>query len=479
MLNTSVISVFKTFSRDEVKRFEEFLLSPYYNKKSVLVNLFKIIKKHEPEYNSSLLDRKKIWIKLYKDKDFNYGVMKNLIYDLGKAADKFIELQNYESNEKLSGLLLMQEQMLRNLNSAFEKTFKAYNSQLSEMKQDNEYFYYYYRTLKMEREFISHLDNAKAEKRIDEEKEAEYLTLFYMNECADIYNSFLINRSYVNKELKNDNLDLFINFMDKFNHSYTEITGCSLLNLKIILDNDSDSVYKRLKNIFMNNSSKFSITFNSNLGLTLMEYCNRSIMNGKTDFVKEMYEISLFVFENSLLMNDKGGHLNPNVFTQLVSTACSLNKFEWVEKFINDNIEKIHPEYRDKFYNFAYVTLNFKMKNFNEAMDYVAKMEVKSPMDHVSIKRYQLMIYYESGYTDELYSLIEAFRSFISQNKRLTESVKLQAGKFIYFIKKFSDAKFRYFSADKYAIEKLKSELIESEVINKIWLIEKIQELNN
>ncbi|MBK9404492.1 MAG: hypothetical protein IPN57_08165 [Ignavibacteria bacterium] len=479
MLNTSVISVFKTFSRDEIKRFEEFLLSPYYNKKSVLVNLFKIIKKHEPEYNSSLLERKKIWNKLYRDKDFNYGVMKNLIYDLGKAADKFIELQNYESNEKLSGLILMQEQMERNLNTAFEKSFKAYNSQLSEMKQDNEYFYYHYRILKMEREFTSHLDNAKAEKRIDEEKEIEFLTLFYLNECADIYNSLLVNGSYVNKDFKNDNLNLFIDFMDRFDHGFKEITGCSLLNLKIILDKNNDSDYTRLKNIFINNSFKFSSSFNSNLGLTLMEYCNRSIMNGKTDFVKEMYEISLYVFENSLLMNDKGGYLNPNVFNQLVSTACSLKKFDWVKQFIKENIEKIHPEYRDKFYNFAFVTLNFKMKKYSEAMEYVSKMEVKSAMDHVSVKRYQLMIYYESGYTDELYSLIEAFRSFISKNKKLTESVKLQAGNFIYFIRKFSDVKFRYFLEDKITISKLESELIQSEVINKVWLLEKIQELNN
>ncbi|MBK7160914.1 MAG: hypothetical protein IPH77_20815 [Ignavibacteria bacterium] len=67
-----------------------------------------------------------------------------------------------------------------------------------------------------------------------------------------------------------------------------------------------------------------------------------------------MSEISLYVFENSLLMNDKGGYLNPNVFNQLVSTACSLKKFEWVKHFIKDNIEKSSPEYRDKFYNFAF-----------------------------------------------------------------------------------------------------------------------------
>ena len=57
MLNTSVISVFRTFSKEELKRFEEFLLSPYYNKKSAVVNLFNVIKKNEPDYNSPNLER--------------------------------------------------------------------------------------------------------------------------------------------------------------------------------------------------------------------------------------------------------------------------------------------------------------------------------------------------------------------------------------------------------------------------------------
>ncbi|MBK7160913.1 MAG: hypothetical protein IPH77_20810 [Ignavibacteria bacterium] len=89
----------------------------------------------------------------------------------------------------------------------------------------------------------------------------------------------------MNKDFKNDNLNLFIDFMDRFDPNFKEITGCSLLNLKIILDKNNDSDYTRLKNIFINNSFKFSSSFNSNLGLTLMEYCNRSIMNGKTDFL--------------------------------------------------------------------------------------------------------------------------------------------------------------------------------------------------
>jgi len=476
MLNTSVLSVFRTFSKEEVKRFEEFLLSPYYNKKSAVVNLFNIIKKNDPDYNSPNLERKKLWSRLYKDKDFNYGVMKNLIYDLGKCADTFIELQNYEKDDKLRGMIIMKEQMNRDLNKSFERSMKGFKNQLSEMKQDFEYFYFNYRALKLEREFTADLDRPNAEKLIDEEREIEYLSLFYLNECADIYNTLLINNSYLDKDYKSNNLLTFIDFMGKFEHSYKDFTDCSLLSLKIIQDKTDSEIYGQFKNIFICNSHKFSSKFNSYMGLTLMEWCNRNIMNGKTEYIKEMYDISLYLFENCLLKNDKNSYMNPNLFTQLVSTGCSLSKFEWVKKFIDENLKNINPEYRDKFCNFARLTLNFKMKNFDEAMNHLAKMEVNSQMDHVSVKRYQLMIYYESGYTDELYSLIEAFRNFIFKNKKLADSVKQQAGKFVYFIKKFSDIKFNSNNVGKIKIAELKNELFNTGVINKNWLLEKTDE---
>jgi len=86
------------------------------------------------------------------------------------------------------------------------------------------------------------------------------------------------------------------------------------------------------------------------------------------------------------------------------------------------------------------------------------------------------MIYYESGYIEELYSLIEAFRNFISKNRKLADSVKQQAGKFVYFIKKFSDIKFNSNYDGKIKIAELKNELLNTGVINKNWLLEKADE---
>ena len=41
--------------------------------------LWKELKKHSPEFVSESLDRKLIYSKLFPSKEFNYGVMKNLI----------------------------------------------------------------------------------------------------------------------------------------------------------------------------------------------------------------------------------------------------------------------------------------------------------------------------------------------------------------------------------------------------------------
>jgi hypothetical protein len=479
MLNTSVFSVFRTFSNEELKKFEDFLNSPYYNKKTAVVNLFIIIKKYDPLYNSPDLDRKKIWKRLYKNKDFNYGVMKNLIYDLGKCAEIFIELQNYEKDEKLRGIVLLKEKMDRNLESSFEKSMKSYNNMLANLKLDFEYFFYKYRALKLQRESTATKNKSNAEKTVEEEKEIEYLTLFYLNECSDIYNTLLVNGSYMNKDYKSNNLALFINLMEKFEHSYQEIIESSLLCLKLILNKTDESVYIKLKKIFIERSRDFSIPFNRSLGLTLREHCSRKTAKGIKEYIKEGFELSLYTFENNLVLVDKNGFIDPFSFNSIVSNACSLNKFKWTEDFIKDNIEKINPEYRDRFHNYSFVTLNIKRKNFSEALNYLAKIEVISQMDHVSVKRFQLMIYYESGHTDELYSLIEAFRNFISKNNKLSESIKLQAGKFIYFVKKFSNIKFKYISDDRIKIEELKDELVNTEVINKAWLLEKADELFN
>ena len=61
MLKSSLLEILRTFSKEELKKFEDFVRSPYFNKKEKLVKLFLAIKKYAPEFADANLDKEKVW----------------------------------------------------------------------------------------------------------------------------------------------------------------------------------------------------------------------------------------------------------------------------------------------------------------------------------------------------------------------------------------------------------------------------------
>jgi hypothetical protein len=81
MLNSQLIEILKTFSRDEISEFGDMVCSPYFNKKSAVTKFWKEINKYAPDFNSANLSREKIYSKVFPGKEYNYGTMKNLVHD--------------------------------------------------------------------------------------------------------------------------------------------------------------------------------------------------------------------------------------------------------------------------------------------------------------------------------------------------------------------------------------------------------------
>ncbi|HMS65746.1 MAG TPA: hypothetical protein PKD83_10905 [Ignavibacteria bacterium] len=98
MLNTSLLEILRTFDKAELKRFEDFVQSPYFNKKTIIIKLFKNLKKYAPDFKKDNLKREIVWKSLYPEKEFNYGVMKNLIYDLTQLVERFLAEETISNN---------------------------------------------------------------------------------------------------------------------------------------------------------------------------------------------------------------------------------------------------------------------------------------------------------------------------------------------------------------------------------------------
>ncbi|HRI86200.1 MAG TPA: hypothetical protein PK536_12215, partial [Ignavibacteria bacterium] len=132
MLNTTLVEILRTFTRDELKKLELFINSPYFNRKSVVIKLFDILKNYYPEFTGSKLDRKEIWKKLYPDKKFNYGVMKNILYDLTGLTQRFLAEETFSNNEFKINYWLLEQFCSKGLKKNFHSKYLTLEKNLKD-----------------------------------------------------------------------------------------------------------------------------------------------------------------------------------------------------------------------------------------------------------------------------------------------------------------------------------------------------------
>ena len=118
MLKSSAIEIMRTFTKEDLAKFEDFVKSPFHNKKSNVVKLFLEVKKFYPKFDDKKLLKEDLWKKVFPKKDYNYGIMKNLIHDLTKLAESYLSHSHF-----ISGLSydrhLIKELYRRNSYDAF------------------------------------------------------------------------------------------------------------------------------------------------------------------------------------------------------------------------------------------------------------------------------------------------------------------------------------------------------------------------
>jgi hypothetical protein len=122
MINNILVELLRSFSKEELLKFGDFVNSPFYNKKTAVVNLFNHLKNFHPQFDDrEQLDRRSIYRELYPRKPYNYGVMKNIIYELNSLGEKFLEITSFNENKPEQFRHLLAEVTDRKLNKAFKK----------------------------------------------------------------------------------------------------------------------------------------------------------------------------------------------------------------------------------------------------------------------------------------------------------------------------------------------------------------------
>lgn len=479
MIKSTLLEILRTFSKEEFKRFEDFLRSPYYNKNSNVIKLLNVIKKYYPDLTSNNLNRESVWKELFQERNFNYGVMKNLIFELQKLSEKFLHLQNYEENKFEQELNLLRKLINRNLFQLFEKNLKSFKSAVNSSPIDPDHFYYKYLSEAAEQTYLSlHYKTKDVNFCRPEIMNESLMAFFFSNFFEKNYNSFHDSMLY-KKSYDKQTLDIVFKSFETNPVSNNEFVLMNYYALKTVVNaNDNDS-YLKLKKLFNKLFTKLNTDKKFNFSMALVNFCNFRIMKGNTGYVKELFDTYKMMVEQGFYNTGKDDYISPPMYANIVSMAGNLKQFDWAEKFISEFKKRLHPSSGEQYYLLANVILNLKKKNYEDALQYLTKFKSKNEIEKITLKRFQIMIYYESGFFDELYSLIDTSKHFISNDSKVTDNAKNIFGNFLYFVQKLAELKsgIKDGKRNEISLHNLKDEIMNREVSNRIWLLEKIEEL--
>ena len=482
MKNILLIRILRSFTKNEIIQFDEFLRSPFYNKKPNAVKFFETLKKHSPDYEGEMLGKENIWKQLYPEKKYNWGVLKNLIFDLTKLSEKFIEVMQYEDNITEKDFLYLDALSKRKIHNKF---FLEYDSLLRKFTKSKFHQNYYSDIQKLILKKINHCSfysNYQSELNEDLIAVSDYYLYDVIVKLSGYYNNIANYSIGYNKSVGKNISESLLSRTDK-NNLITRSNIPEERDYKILMvyyyqylafaypeNTDNYHNYKKLLN---DNSGLFSLQEKYNLYVHLGNALNlRPSKKGDNKLLEFLEHYKKQIDEN--VFTDPDGGLNIYSYSNIVKMAGRLSDHKLI-KFVKDNFfDLLLPEFKENMNCFTDAFYNYSKGNWEKALENALKIKPDHFIFKYDLRDLQSMLYYELNDFESFKYLMDSHKHFLKKNKSVSKKYKNWYDIFISNVYRLLKIKMNY---DEYELIKFEKDMLEGKTGSMAYFKIKISEL--
>lgn len=495
MYTHPLIKLLKTFSPKEMMWFNQFLNSPYFNKRIMMIKLFKVLRKNYPDFEGRHFTKEEIYKLLYKKTKYNDSTFRNLMSDLLKIAQRFLKQTGFEKKEKEieSSFFLTEELFNRG-------EYSLYLNQINQIEKildvrnviDDEYLFSKYKietgrfslNLLLEKTIKKSIVTTESENLI---RGIVYFICYFVIESLT-RNTILFNYSNTYNIKKSidtisDFLELFefekINtFISKNSDLKVPLIELYFKQLKAFVNIENEDNYFDFKKSLLQHSKQLGRIENYFLHQRLIDYC----VTRKTSGIKCSFDIDREIFElQTLFVNKEYYKTNANsylpfdLYRNILLNCITVKELNYMEEFIVKNSKKIIPDQITNVENYSYAILYFQKGLYSKALNCLNKVVFDQSSFKIDMKNLQLKINYELKYYESAISIIDTYKHFINNNQLISENRKSLHNKFLSYTLQIIHFNTR---SRKINLSFLESKIRKSnDIFDKEWLLEKIGEI--
>lgn len=421
MKKHKLIQYLSTFSETERERFRQYLASPYYNERGELRRLYGQLGTYGVGFAAGYPTKLELFAAVYPDKPFAAKTLRYLESDLCQLIERFWAVARFEADANEVSLVLMNHLSDRGLHKAYRQHLRSWERRFAAREPISlEELRAAYRLAEVEETHFENLRKREFDTRI--ERAAHRLDAYYYLQrliytCGMLDREAVVQGSYATlitpewlQHLRQ------ANFFDN-----PRLRLYHIIYLALSKETE-DRHFADLKTQLAKVDTQADVAQLRTPYLFAINYCARKIRQGQHAYLTEALDLYTTGLERGVLLDESG--LSPWTFTNVVRLALRLERYRWIEAFIERYAPLLPAAFRDNALSYSRAELYYHTRRYGLALEALLNVAHSDLNYYLNARVMLAKIYYETEEIEPLLSLLAAFLIFLKRNKAISANLK-------------------------------------------------------
>ena len=468
MENLKIFRVFQVLNRKEAESIIEHFSLPYYidkqPKMALLVKFLLKIKNNQLTTTKEEMFHAAFGNEIYDDLKFRHlcsEVTERVISIL--IRDK-LALKKIESN--LALLAWYQDNRLEKDYISLKKDIGTliYNNKFQDIQTYWDKYNYYL--------FPNNFSEDRLQQNQQEQLSvaSDNLDIYYMSKKLQMAAEMITLKKVSSATYDIRFIDEIINIVENTELLKNDLLRLYYFNLMNLHHTQKTEYFFSLKDLFIEIYVKLPSSEARTIYYFLLNKCAVMINSGEEIWLNHIMDLYKLGLESELIY--VGKYLSIWNFKNIITTTLRLKQYDYVLQLLNTQIKNLPEEHRENAYTYNMANYYFHIKNYDKVLPLLQSVNYSELFYELDSRTLLIKTYYETHETDSLFAAIDSFSQMMRRTKRINQSRLTSYIKFIKYIKKLINAKYKRQKARIALASELRAT---TGVADKGWLLSKLQ----
>lgn len=471
MKESPLISILKSFSKEELIKFEEFIDSPYFNKAVYIKNYYRKVKDLCPQFENADERKKEIFNSLYPDKKFNDATVRKLNSELLKLAEEFIITYSLKNKIYLKNNILLEELDKRKIDNLFLKKLHSSYETLDRSATKNEKYYKDVHDLNNAEIFFHSLRDDKREVSRYHQSIENLDKYYIIQKLKRITILARVDSMYAKVIEDKKEINAFITTIKK--NKFFELPVIQIVfSILMINLTDKKEYFENLKKFTPLYKNEISRDELESVYIAMLNFCVSQANLGNPQFASEELQIYKNMIEDNFLLDNN--RMQAVFYKNIVFCAVDAGDLKFAEEFKDEYAKYLFISEKNHLIEFCNANIAFAKKDYPAALEMLAKINFTLVHQRFSLRSLYLKIFYESEMYEQALMHIDSYKQTLKREKILSPEILKLYDSFTRLYNKLLKIKL---SPNKDEARMLLNNIKKTDTVVKTWLIRQCSSL--